>query len=375
MIDGFQVLECVERDARHTWYRALRLEDGLAVLLRFGTVQTTPAATLNEAALLTHLKGGAVEEPTGVYTGETGIVLGVRDRGAVFLNRCIPAEGMALDAFLTIAIAIAGAVADLHRRGVIHRDLRPVHMRFDPATAEIRLGGMRVAARIVQDIAAAPRQAMLEGDLAYISPEQTGRMNRSIDHRTDLYSIGIIFHQMLTGAVPFTAQDPLGWIHRHIARTPTPVHAYRPDVPPQISAIILRLLAKMAEQRYQGAEGLKRDLEYCRLCLETTGSIPDFALGRNDRPLYLSLAEALYGRETMVAALQQSLDRVTAGDVELVLVAGYSGIGKSALVHQIRRPTALVNGYFIEGTFSTRVSATSRFSPLQRPCAILSGKS
>jgi serine/threonine protein kinase len=184
-----------------------------------------------------------------------------------------------------------------------------------------------------------------------MAPEQTGRMNRSIDSRTDLYALGVTFYQMLTGVLPFTASDPMEWVHCHIARRPIPP-AERLYVPAAVSGIVMKLLAKTAEDRYQTAPGAMSDLKRCLEMYEATGTIEAFPLGGRDMPDVLRIPERLYGREQEVVTLLAAFDRVVArGTTELVLVSGYSGIGKSSVVHELHKAIVPPRGLFASGKF------------------------
>ncbi|MFM2043382.1 MAG: hypothetical protein RLY86_1958 [Pseudomonadota bacterium] len=350
---GYTFLEEAQADRVNVWWRAQRQSDGQRAVIRApqpGSAVPREALAA-EMGVLSALASPRFERPLGILETEAGPALVIADGGELFLGAMIPPAGMATDIALSIAMGLTEALVELHGRDYIHRDLRPANIRVDPVSGAVRLGGLGLVTRIPRETGAARALAMLGGELAFISPEQTGRMNRPVDHRADFYSLGVILHLMLTGNVPFLAQDPLGWVHRHIAATPIPVHELRPDLPAALSAVVLKLLAKTAEQRYHSAEGLRHDLEHCLSEWKATGTIRPFELGRKDRPARLMLPDALYGRDEPIARMMETFGRTTAGGRELLLVAGYSGIGKSALVRQIRRPVALAHGYYVEGKF------------------------
>ncbi|MEQ9484526.1 trifunctional serine/threonine-protein kinase/ATP-binding protein/sensor histidine kinase [Coleofasciculus sp. F4-SAH-05] len=325
--------------------------------------------------------------------------------------------------FLNIAIKIAEILAQIHAVHVIHKDINPSNIVFNPETGQLKIIDFGISTQLTRENPALKNPHVLEGTLAYISPEQTGRMNRSLDYRTDFYSLGVTFYELLTGKLPFETKDAIELVHCHIAKIPTPPHllggkarglagvggdnivrktdnltkpalgeageeatrAYPniiPDVveahqyktiPPTVSNIVIKLMAKTAEERYQSAWGLVADLQNCQRQLAETGTIDDFTLGSQDISDHFQIPQKLYGREAEVETLLAAYDRVanredqeikksadTAIDgslptshppIEMMLVAGYSGIGKSCLVAEIHKPNTRLRGYFISGKF------------------------
>jgi PAS domain S-box-containing protein len=261
-------------------------------------------------------------------------------------------QPMEIGAFLRIAAALSGAVAQLHGCGLIHKDLKPANVLVDAATGRVQLAGFGIASRLPRERQSPEPPEFIAGTLAYMAPEQTGRVNRSIDSRSDLYSLGVTFYEMLTGFLPFAASDPMEWVHCHIARQPTAPSERLTSVPAAVSAITMKLLSKTAEERYQTAAGVERDLRRCLSQWESQGSIDVFAAGADDTPDRLLIPERLYGRDREVETLLRAFDRVVAGGrPELVLVSGYSGIGKSAVVNELHKPLVPPRGLFASGKF------------------------
>lgn len=258
--------------------------------------------------------------------------------------------------FLQVAVRIAQILGELHRQHIIHGDINSHNILFDPETKQVQLIDFSIATRFDVRIQPLGNPERLEGTLAYISPEQTGRMNRTVDSRTDLYSLGVTFYELLTGRLPFESDDPLSLVHAHLARTPRAPLDLNPDLPPILSDIVMKLLAKNAEDRYQSAFGLQADLERCLGCLqEPDGSakLPGlrFQPGENDGSGQFRLQQKLYGRSAQIARLLAAFERAAAGSPELVLVTGYAGVGKSALVAEVHQPITAKRGYFISGKF------------------------
>jgi len=261
------------------------------------------------------------------------------------------ANKLNLSKFLDLSIQITEALGHIHQNDVIHKDINPSNIMFDKNNKKIKIIDFGLSANLPKERVDVVNPNVLEGTLAYLSPEQTGRMNRGIDYRTDYYSLGVTFYQMLTGVLPFSSKDPMELVHFHIAVTPKTPHEIDPNIPVIISDIVMKLLAKKAEDRYQNANGIKADLINCQKQLLTTGKITEFPLGLHDIFSRFQIPEKLYGREQEVKTLMTSYEEAMQGSAKLVLVAGYSGIGKSALVHEIHKPIVQKHGYFISGKF------------------------
>lgn len=256
-----------------------------------------------------------------------------------------------LDEFLTIALQIVQILEGLACNRVVHKDLKPQHILINPDTTQVKLIGFSLASLLPTEKQEIQNPDVLEGTLAYMSPEQTGRMNRGIDYRTDFYSLGVTFYQLLTGQLPFQSTDPMELVHCHLARKPAPLNTINPAIPQMVNDIVLKLMAKMAEERYQSTLGLRHDLERCLEQYLASGTIESFPLGERDISDSFQISEKLYGRESEVATLLAAFERVSAGNTELILVSGFSGVGKTALVNEVHKPIVRQRGYFIKGKF------------------------
>ncbi|MGO9485050.1 MAG: ATP-binding protein, partial [Rhodomicrobium sp.] len=305
----------------------------------------------HEYELKDALEPGWAARPLELVQEDGRSLLLLEDPGGEFLEGLI-SKPMAAAPFLRLGIGLAKTLAKLHQRGLIHKDIKPVHILVDQKSGAAWLTGFGIATRLPRERQAPEPPEILAGTLAYMAPEQTGRMNRSIDARSDLYSLGVTFYRMLTGDLPFQASDPMEWVHCHIARKPVPPIERAKATPAPLSAIVMKLLAKNAEERYQTAAGLEKDLERCLAEWETQGRISEFALGRHDTPDQLLIPEKLYGRERETETLLAAFDRVVqTGVPELVLVSGYSGIGKSSVVNELHKALVPPRGLFASGKF------------------------
>ncbi|GGA26190.1 serine/threonine protein kinase [Okeania sp. KiyG1] len=269
---------------------------------------------------------------------------------------------LSLTEFLEIAIPLTETLHYLYQNLVIHKDIKPANILINPQTKQIKLIDFSIASLLPRETQEIQNPNILEGTLAYISPEQTGRMNRGIDYRSDFYSLGVTFYELLTGKLPFVSEDAMELLHFHLAKEPIKIHEINSKIPLELSKIVSKLMAKNAEIRYQSALGIKHDLELCLTQLQETGKISDFELGKRDISDRFMIPEKLYGREIEVNQLLDAFERVSnppqtslskegEGRAELMLVAGFSGIGKTAVINEVHKPIVRQQGYFIQGKY------------------------
>jgi PAS domain S-box-containing protein len=305
----------------------------------------------HEFGLRSHLDGAWALRPLQLQreSGRTVLILELPNGEPLY---GLVGSSMELGQFLRIAIGLSAALRGLHEGGLIHKDIKPSNVVVDATEGKAWLTGFGIASRLPRERQSPEPPEFIAGTLAYMAPEQTGRMNRSIDSRSDLYSLGVTLYQALTGTLPFSASDPMEWVHCHIARQPAAPNERIKGIPAPISAIIMKLLAKTPEERYQTASGVESDFRRSLADWETRGAIEAFSVGERDRPDRLLLPEKLYGRQCEINTLLNSFDRVVAsGAPELVLVSGYSGIGKSSVVNELHKVLVLPRGLFASGKF------------------------
>jgi serine/threonine protein kinase len=352
---SIQVLwEHGERNFCRAWRRAANGKQD-AVLVVLPAAEHPIPATLDRLAheygLKDELDNAWAVRPLelGRERDRTGLVL--EDPRGEPLDRLL---GMPMETggCLRLAIGIATALGKLHQRGLVHKDIKPAYILVNCADGQVRLTGFGLASRLPRERQAPAPPETIAGTLAYMAPEQTGRMNQSTDSRSDLYALGVTLYQMLTGSLPFTAADPMEWLHCHIARRPMAPAERLQDCPGAVSAIVMKLVAKAAEDRYQSAAGLESDLRRCLAAREAGRRIADFRLGEHDTPDRLFIPEKLYGREREIETLLAASDRVVRGGApELVLVSGYSVIGKSSVVNELHKVLVPPRGLFASGKF------------------------
>jgi PAS domain S-box-containing protein len=353
-IPGYTLIAPVCEAGDLALYRATRTQDGLPVLLKVpATPRPTPLLVSrleHEYELARELDSSRIARPLALehYAGNVVLVL---EQGPDRTLASRLGSPMDVRSFLQIAIGITGALAEIHRHELVHKDLKPEHVLLD-AAGHVWLTGLGIASRLPRERQAPEPPEIIAGTLAYMAPEQTGRMNRSIDSRSDLYALGVTFYQMLTGTLPFTAGDPMEWVHCHIARQPVPPNQRVVGLPEPLSEMAMKLLAKTAEDRYQSTAGLDADLRRCLAQWESTGRIDRFPLGLQDQSDRLLIPEKLYGRKSEIDALLAAFDRVaSSGTSEVVLVSGYSGVGKTSVINELHKALVPLRGLFAAGKY------------------------
>ncbi|MEM7734321.1 MAG: ATP-binding protein, partial [Deinococcota bacterium] len=354
-IPGFNVNELVSESVNSLVYKAQRVSDDQAVVLKLLNREYPSSAELarfkREYSLLRSLKGEGIVK---VYSAEAfmhSLVIVLEDFGGRSLANILQQGPLDVATFLHIAIKITKNLATIHQQQVIHKDVTPANIVWNPQTGQLKIIDFGIAARLSEQPLEALSPNALEGALPYISPEQSGRMNRGVDYRSDFYSLGVTFYEMLLGFLPFENDDAMELIHAHLARVPRPPHVLDPEIPLALSNIIMMLLAKNPEDRYQSAFGLLRDLQHCARTWQRDGHINPFLLGQHDVSDRFALPHKLYGRAEEEATLKQALDYAANGHSTIVVLAGPAGYGKTALARGLHPQVAARRGYLVTGQF------------------------
>ncbi|MEH2348553.1 MAG: AAA family ATPase [Nostoc sp.] len=358
-IPGYHISEELYNGSRTLVYRGYRETDSLPVVIKLLKNPYPSFSELvqfrNQYTIAKNLNSPLIIQTYSLEPYQNVYALVMEDFGGISLKDYFTSEQRQyiafLQEFLQIAIALCNTLDILYRERIIHKDIKPANILINPETKQVKLIDFSIASLLPRETQTLLNPNVLEGTLAYISPEQTGRMNRGIDYRTDFYSVGVTFYQLLTGKLPFQSEDAMELVHCHLAKTATLVHEINSAIPSLLSAIVSKLMAKNSEDRYQSALGLKYDLENCLIQLKETGTIENFSIAQRDVCDRFIIPDKLYGRETEVETLLQAFERVSLGATEMMLVAGFSGIGKTVVVNEVHKPIVRQRGYFIKGKF------------------------
>ncbi|HIK11069.1 MAG TPA: serine/threonine-protein kinase PknK [Oscillatoriaceae cyanobacterium M33_DOE_052] len=377
-LKGYQINEQIYAGTRTLVYRGVRLSDQQPVAIKIVRNELPRFSEMvqfrNQYVITKNLDVPNIVKPYSMEIEHNRYALIMEDFGGISLSSYLAAINQADHKnhslpscdFFPIALQIAEILDGLYRHRVIHKDIKPANILINPQTKQVKLIDFSIASVLPRETQLVQMTNVLEGTLPYLSPEQTGRMNRGIDYRTDFYSLGVTFYELLAGALPFASDDPIELIHCHLAKEPVPLHHLKETIPSVLSDIVAKLMAKNAEDRYQSATGLKHDLEICwhhwqTGAMSASGGaiVPDFPLGEWDICDRFTIPEKLYGRETEVQTLLAAFDTITtvpenqnhSSNSQMMLVAGFSGVGKTAVINEIHKPIVRQRGYFIKGKF------------------------
>ncbi|RUT06487.1 serine/threonine protein kinase [Dulcicalothrix desertica PCC 7102] len=361
-MQDYQIIHKIYESANSLVYRAILKPDNQPVVLKILKENYPTPSELTrykqEYKITRSLNTDVVIKAYNLQRYKNSLVMFLEDFGGESLKLLMSERQFTLKEFLSIAIKTTESLATIHAANIIHKDINPSNIVYNPESKQLKIIDFGISTRLSRENQTVENIELLEGTLAYIAPEQTGRMNRGIDYRSDFYSLGITFYELLTNKLPFAITDSIELVHCHIAQQPIPPHKLvetlnltSQPIPKAVSNIVMKLLAKTPEERYQSAWGIKADLEICRNRLESLGQIDEFCLATQDICNRFIIPEKLYGREKEVTQLLTTFERVSQGSSEIMLVSGYSGIGKSALVNEVHKPILRQRGYFIKGKF------------------------
>ncbi len=357
-ISGYEIGANIHRSRLRSVYAARRLADSLPVVIKTLSAEYPSrqnVAELRREFLIIH-RLQPVEGVIRAYAlesygnGNVAIVLEPFGRSLAEQIAARSHRKFPLMRFLKIAVCLAETLARVHELDIVHKNIEPHSILIDDTDAA-RLIDFGISSELSRERQNYELSKRLEGKLPYISPEQTGRMNRDLDYRSDYYSLGVTLFELLTGEMPFHGDSALEWVHNHIGKSPRSPSEIDRSIPEAVSAILLKLMAKNAEDRYQSSFGLIADLSRCQRELNQTGTVAAFDLGQRDVSRKFQIPQKLYGRAPELAVLLALFEQVAAGSTEFCMVSGYSGVGKSALVNEIGKPLVRQRGYLIQGKF------------------------
>lgn len=351
----YEIVDRLDETPHSTVYRAQRkgsLETVVVKVLK--AINPTPfeiARFKYEFELIKDNHVDGVVNVLDIIEHEQGMALVMEDFYGLPLSSFLT-TGLGLETLLNIFTRLSEILGHIHEKNILHKDIKPQNILYNKDQDILKIGDFGISLEFTGITNEVYNPKVIEGTLAYMSPEQTGRMNCPVDYRTDLYSLGISFYEMLTGRVPFISSDPMELIHAHIAKVPLYPHILNPSVPKAVSDIVMKLLSKSPDERYQNSFGVMEDLSECRRRLKAEGNIQPFPLGRHDVSRAFTLPQILVGRKKQIGILEVSLDRVVKGAVEVLLVAGEPGVGKSSLVNEMNRLIVDKKGYYIAGKYN-----------------------
>lgn len=354
LLERYELGERLAESERNSVRRARRVRDGASLIVKTSTRDYPSVREVRrlefEYRILRHVESPGVIAALDIERQAGRVALILEDFGGERLSALV-SKGISFEHFFPLALSVARSLGHVHARGVMHKDINPSNILIHPGTREVKLIDFSIASELRREHPDATPISAPEGTLPYLSPEQTGRMNRELDYRTDYYSLGVTCFELLTGSLPFQAEDVLGYIHCHLSKAAPDARELNPRVPEGLAQIVAKLMSKNPDARYQSARGLIADLEHCQQTWQESRAIPRFALGQHDAAESFRVSRALLGRDREAAELATAFEQAAGGAARLLLVAGYSGIGKSTLIAEIYRPVVEKRAHFVSGKF------------------------
>lgn len=354
-VQGYRLLNSRYQGPYTHVYDAVREEDELPVILKVSSSITGRSRIASqyqhEFEILKGIDSDEVIKAYALHRDQMGYTLVLEDCYGQSLVEIYKTDILELEEKLHLAVKIVDGLSIIHRRGVIHKDINPGNIIYNRITGQVKIIDFGIASLLPKEHAEAVPTQVLEGTLQYIAPEQTGRMNRIVDYRADLYSLGITLYELFTGTLPFVTDDKLQLIHKHLAVDPPSPLSKNPNLPKGISDVVIKLMAKEADDRYQGCWGIKVDLEKC-LQLLSQGQVEfEIPIANQDIPDQFQLPQKLYGRQQEINQIVRLFNRVAEGEKQVLFLSGYSGVGKTSLIKEVYKPLTKEKGYFVSGKF------------------------
>ena len=337
-------------------YRSHKKENHEPVILKVLKKEYPDAKVIarlrREFEIMRRFQGKGFLEVLSLDKVQLSYVLVMRDFSGELLSEVLNKDALTMTQFFSIAAQLTDILGHVHNAGIVHKNINPQGILWDRQDHKIRLIDCNIASQLTSTNTSIVSANVFEGSLYYMSPEQTGRMNRPLDYRSDFYSLGALFYKMLTGHTPFETKDAMELVHCHIAKQPPELNTFHKDFPPPLNEILFKLMAKNAEDRYQSCHGLKADLMFCQEQLTAPNKILKYKIGQNDIPQRFSISQKMYAREVETEILLSTFERVAEGSRELILVSGHAGVGKSLVVNEIHKSIVAKHGLFTAGKFS-----------------------
>ncbi|MBN1499455.1 MAG: AAA family ATPase [Spirochaetes bacterium] len=354
-LNGFTITEEIFKSYNSTIYRGIKNDQGLPVIVKLLNHEFPSENDLSyfkrEFEIMSKLTGDGIIRVYSLEKYDNTLAIIMEDFGGESLAKILHSTVMELQDKLSLMLRISDILIQVHKQNIMHKDVNPSNIIWNPSLKIIKIIDFGISSEVTKESSRFVSLQTLEGTLDYISPEQTGRMNRPVDYRTDLYSMGVMFYEILTGQLPFKGNDDIEKIYSHIAQSPVPPEKISPEIPEMLSVIILKLLSKNAEERYQSALGVKTDLQKCKDQLKSKGRIDKFKIAENDFTDKFQISGKIYGRNNEIENLIEMFDQISEGRSGIMFISGYSGVGKSALVNEIQKPVSSKKGRFITGKF------------------------
>lgn len=338
-VQGYRLIASRYKGPHTLVYQAIREQDEQPVFLKVFRGDTGSARIASqykhEYEILSSIDSDEVIKVYDLHRDQLGYTLVLEDCKGQSLTEILRNDILDLKEKLEVAIKIVDGLSIIHRGGIVHKDINPSNIVYNRVSGEVKIIDFGIASMLSKEYAEAKPTQILEGTLPYLAPEQTGRMNRCIDYRTDFYSLGITLYQLFTNSLPFEAKDNLQLIHCHLAVQPVTPMARVPSLPKAISDIVLKLISKAAEDRYQGCWGIKVDLEKCLGLVLNGNSDFEFTIAEEDIPERFQIPQKLYGRKQEINQILEIFSKVSEGQKHLLFVSGYSGVGKTSLIKEV----------------------------------------